>query len=55
MVFAGESIVTDANGNIIEKADDSEGLVFAEIDLSAVGKVRSAKPYTTLRRREWYK
>jgi predicted amidohydrolase len=55
MVFAGESIVTDANGNVIVKADDTEGLVFAEIDLPTVGKVRSSKPYTTLRRSEWYK
>jgi predicted amidohydrolase len=55
MIFAGESIAVDANGNVIVKADDTEGLVFAEIDLSAVGKVRSGKPYTTLRRREWYR
>jgi predicted amidohydrolase len=55
MIFAGESIVADANGNVIVKADDTEGLVFAEIDLSTVGKVRSEKPYTTLRRREWYR
>jgi predicted amidohydrolase len=54
MIFAGESIVVDANGNVIVKADDTEGLVFAEIDLSTVGKVRSEKPYTTLRRGEWY-
>jgi predicted amidohydrolase len=55
MVFAGESIVIDANGNVIVKADDTEGLIFAELDLSAVGKIRSGKPYTSLRRKEWYK
>jgi predicted amidohydrolase len=55
MVFAGESIVTDANGNVIVKADETEGLIFAEIDLPTVEKVRSGKPYTTLRRKEWYK
>jgi predicted amidohydrolase len=55
MVFAGESIVTDANGNVIVKADDTERLIFAELDLKSVGKVRSGKPYTTLRRTEWYK
>jgi predicted amidohydrolase len=55
MVFAGESILTDANGNIIVKADDTERLIFAEIDLQAVGKVRSGKPYTTLRRTNMYK
>jgi predicted amidohydrolase len=55
MVFAGESIVIDANGNVIVKSDDTEGLIFAELDLSAVGKIRSGKPYTSLRRKEWYK
>jgi predicted amidohydrolase len=55
MVFAGESILTDANGNVIVKADDTERLIFAEIDLQAVGKVRSGKPYTTLRRTNMYK
>jgi predicted amidohydrolase len=55
MVFAGESILTDANGNVIAKEDDSERLIFAEIDLQTVEKVRSEKPYTTLRRTEWYK
>jgi predicted amidohydrolase len=55
MAFAGESIVTDANGNLIVKADDTEGIVFAEIDLPTVRKIRSGKTYTTLRRKEWYK
>jgi predicted amidohydrolase len=55
MVFAGESILTDANGNVIVKADDTERLIFSEIDLQTVGKVRSQKPYTTLRRTELYK
>jgi predicted amidohydrolase len=55
MTFAGESILTDANGNVIVKADDTERLIFAEIDLQTVGKVRSEKPYTTLRRTEMYK
>jgi predicted amidohydrolase len=54
MVFAGESIVTDANGNVIIKADDTEQLIFAEIDLISSREVRSRKPYTTLRRTELY-
>jgi predicted amidohydrolase len=54
MVFAGESIVTDANGNVIVKADDTEQLILAEIDLLDVKEVRSRKPYTTLRRTELY-
>jgi predicted amidohydrolase len=55
MVFAGESILTDANGNVIVKADDTEKLIFAEIDLKTVDKVRNGKPYTTLRRTDMYK
>jgi predicted amidohydrolase len=55
MVFAGESILADANGNVIVKADDTEQLIFAEIDLQTVEKVRNQKPYTTLRRTGLYK
>jgi predicted amidohydrolase len=54
MAFAGESILIDPNGTVIVKADDTERLIFAEIDLQSVGKVRSGKPYTNLRRTEWY-
>lgn len=54
MEFAGESLVTDANGNLLVKADDREQLVFAEIDLGASRAVRANRPYTTLRRTAWY-
>jgi predicted amidohydrolase len=47
-------MVTDANGTVIAKADDTEQLIVAEIDLKTVGNIRSRKPYTTLRRTEWY-
>jgi predicted amidohydrolase len=55
MVFAGESLLTDANGTVIIKADDTEQLIVAEIDLQAVGKIRNQKPYTSLRRPELYR
>jgi predicted amidohydrolase len=55
MVFAGESILTDANGDILVKANDAEGLIIGELDLQSVGEIRSEKPYTTLRRTELYK
>ncbi len=54
MIFAGESIVCDANGNILKLADDKEQILFAEVDLSESEKVRSSKPYTNLRRKEFY-
>jgi predicted amidohydrolase len=54
MVFAGESILTDPNGAVLAKADDTEQLVIAELDLQTVGKIRSSRPYTNLRRPEMY-
>lgn len=55
MNFAGESIVVDANGNVVCKADDSEQLVFTELDLGEAKKIRDRKTYTSLRRPELYR
>lgn len=54
MDFAGESLVCDANGNLIFKADDRAQIIMAEIDLNEVKKIRSSRPYTNLRRTEFY-
>lgn len=54
MDFAGESIVSDPLGHVIVKADDQELLVIADIDIRQAERVRGAKPYTTLRRPEFY-
>lgn len=54
MDFAGESLVTDANGGIIVKADDRPGLVYAEVDMTQAKEARQRRPYTTLRRPELY-
>lgn len=54
MVFSGESIVADCNGNTIALAGSSEELLIAEIDLPAAAKARASKSYTTLRRTELY-
>lgn len=54
MDFAGESLAVDADGNVIVKADDTEQLVYAEIDAAQSDVVRARRPYTNLRRREWY-
>ena len=37
------------------KADDTEQLVYADIDLSKATNIRRHRPYTTLRRPELYK
>ena len=54
MVFSGESIVVDENGNVIKKADDTEQILYAEIDLEKSEKVRAQRLYTQLRRTEFY-
>jgi len=55
MEFSGESIVVDANGNVIIKADDKEQILYATIDLSESKKIRECRPYTNLRRPEMYR
>lgn len=55
MVFSGESIVTDANGSVLAKADDQEQILYVDVDLAAAKAVRAARPYTQLRRTEFYK
>ena len=54
MVPSGESIVVDANGKVLLKADDKEQIVYADIDLSQSYEIRKRRPYTQLRRVEWY-
>ena len=54
MLFSGESIVVGADGSVIQKADGSEQLLFAELDLAAVQPLRGKKTYTQLRRPELY-
>ena len=55
MEFSGESIVVDANGAVTAKADDTEQLLYAEVDLRESGQIRSRRPYTQLRRPELYR
>lgn len=55
MNFSGESIVVDANGNVIAKADDKEQVLYVDIDLREPKIIREKKPYTNLRRVELYK
>lgn len=56
MVFAGESLTVSPEGQTLKKADHREQLLFVEIeDLRHAGRLRAEKPYTSLRRVEWYK
>lgn len=54
MDFAGESLVVSAEGKTLLKADDTERIVYADIDPQESGKIRRAKPYISLRRTEMY-
>ena len=54
MHFSGESIVADYNGNCAALAGDGEEILYAEVDLESAAGTRAAKPYTSLRRKEFY-
>lgn len=54
MDFAGESLVVSAEGKTIQKADDSEKLVYVDIEPGEAEKIRRSKPYLSLRRTELY-
>ena len=54
MCFSGESIVVDAKGEVLAKADDTEQILYVDIDIQQALKIRNAKPYTQLRRPELY-
>lgn len=52
--YCGESIVVDPSGNVLAFADNKEQIVYAEIDMQGVKKIRDSKTYTQLRRKELY-
>ena len=54
MVFSGESIVVDANGQVMAKAGDEETILYVDVDPEQAKKIRNSRPYTQLRRPEWY-
>lgn len=55
MNFIGQSIVIDPNGNIMAKADGSEQILYADIDLHQSSTARNEKPYFRPRRTECYR
>lgn len=54
MTFSGASLVCSPSGDLIAMAGDGEELLLAEVDLPAASAMRRAKPYTALRRTEYY-
>lgn len=55
MDFSGESMVVDANRNVMTKASDEEQIIYVEVDLAESREIRKRKNYTNLRRTELYK
>lgn len=54
MEFSGESIVVDPNGTVLAKADDRESILYVDINLKTAQSIRTMRPYTQLRRTEFY-
>ena len=55
MNFSGESIAVNPNGEVLKKAGEQEEIIYVDINLSDSKKIRENKPYTQLRRIEFYK
>ena len=53
MLFAGESLIVDPNGEVIAKAGDTEQNLYAEIHVSAIEKSKVQRPYLKIRRPEF--
>ena len=54
MLFAGESLVAAADGSLMAKAGAGEEILLVDLDLPKSRELRAKKPYTNLRRTEWY-
>ncbi|MEM9220228.1 MAG: carbon-nitrogen hydrolase family protein [Cyanobacteria bacterium P01_F01_bin.150] len=54
MDFCGESIVVDPNGDVVAKADDTDQILYAEVDFSMIDAARKARPFLELRRPDAY-
>ena len=55
MDFAGESILVDCEGNVLQKANGEEQLLKYEINLSQVYESRKRRPYMELLRPDQYR
>jgi predicted amidohydrolase len=55
MTFSGQSLVADFRGDILVRADDSERLIYADVDLEKSHIAREESPYFKLRKPQFYK
>ncbi len=54
VVFCGESMVVDPDGNVLAKSAESEDLLIVEVDFARVEQARRRRPYLSLRRPDCY-
>lgn len=54
MNFIGQSLVVDPNGDVIEKANEREQILYADVELKNSLTIRNEKPYFRLRRLNMY-
>jgi predicted amidohydrolase len=54
MDFAGESLVAGPGGELVAKANDSENILYADVDFQLVDDAREQRPYLQLRRPDMY-
>jgi predicted amidohydrolase len=54
VVYCGESMVVDPEGNVLTKADRTEALAVTDLDLTNVPAARAKRPYLSLRRPVMY-
>ena len=54
MDFCGESIVVDPRGDVIMKANDTEQILYADIDFGLIDEARKNRPFLKLRRPDAY-
>ncbi|MEE8717161.1 MAG: carbon-nitrogen hydrolase family protein [Coriobacteriales bacterium] len=54
VTFAGGSLVTDPDGNLVVRAGAGRETLFADVDLSWAVETRRRRPYLSLRRPETY-
>lgn len=55
MAFGGTSVVVGPDGGVIARADDSESILYAELDLQEMVQERERRPYLALRRPDLYR
>ncbi|MCJ7623174.1 MAG: carbon-nitrogen hydrolase family protein [Anaerolineaceae bacterium] len=54
MDFAGESLVVSPDGDLVAKADDTDCILYADVDFELVDDAHKQRPYLDMRRPDMY-